>query len=292
MLKCPTKLHHLHKFRQDDKLYVADLDRFRIVEINQIAWDTLELSSTLKIEELIDHLNQTYPSKLVLETLKKLLGNFQNNDVIFCSPSWTGFPTPDKTRLSIYVPQGKNEWFLDPESISAGTNVALYHTTQSLSKFADIYLSAKTEEEIAPSIYTIRLSGNELKESPQRFNQRLKQIGISGILAHQNYGAYELFPFFREVALPIIVQNHAPRGHAGQAINTTLLHHSLMHPYDTFTSPSDSVAKLYSQFVSDTRRFHTNPNGVDAETFKPQDKSEAKRSSPAPCTKTVADRER
>ncbi len=211
----------------------------------------------------------------MLETLE-LLSDFQSTDVIFYLHPWIPPPDSKNDRLRIYVPQGRNEWFLDPESISAGTNVALYHTTQSLSKFADIYFSAKTEEEIAPGIYTIGLSGNELKESPQRFNQRLKQIGINGILAHQNYGAYELFPFFREVALPIIVQNHAPRGHAGQAINTTLLHHSLMRPYDAFTSPSDSVAKFYSKFVGDTRHFHTNPNGVDSETFKPLDKSEAK----------------
>ena len=51
---------------------------------------------------------------------------------------------------------------------------------------------------------------------------------------------------------------------------------TLMRPYDAFTSPSDSVAKFYSKFVGDTRHFHTNPNGVDAQAFKPQDKSKAK----------------
>ncbi len=275
MLKCPAKTHHLHKFKHNNRLFIADLDKFQLVEVNQIAWDVVELSPMLETEELIAYLSQTYSKELVLETLE-LLSDFQSTDVIFYPHPWIPPPDSKNDLLRIYVPQGRNEWFLDPESISAGTNVALYHTTQSLSKFADIYLSAKTEEEIAPGIYTIGLSGNELKESPQRFNQRLKQIGISGILAHQNYGAYELFPFFREVALPIIVQNHAPRGHAGQAINTTLLHHSLMRPYDAFTSPSDSVAKFYARFVGDTRHFHTNPNGVDSETFKPLDKSKAK----------------
>ena len=275
MLKCPTKLHHLHKFRHDDKLYIADLDRFRIVEVNQIAWEVVEFASILETEELIAHLNQTYPSELVLETLK-LLGNFQSNDVIFYSPSWTGFPTPDKTRLSIYVPQGKNEWFLDPESISAGTNIALYHTTQSLSKYANIYLSGETEAEIAPGIHTVRLSGNELLESPRRFDQQLNKFGFNGILVYQNHRTSELLPFLRNVELPIVIQNHAPRGHAGQAINATLMHHALMRPYDVLTSPSDSVAKFYSKFIGDTRHFHTNPNGVDSETFKPLDKSKAK----------------
>ena len=275
MLKCPAKTHLLHKFQVNDGLYIADLDLFLLVEVNQIAWDTVELSPTLETPELIARLSQIYPRELVLETLK-LLGDFQTNGVIFNGPSWTRPPAKAENRLRIYVPQSREEWFSDPESSSAGTHVALYQTIKSLSKFADIFLSGKTAEEISPGIYTIGFSVKDLQESPRRFNQRLNQFGVSGILAYQNPRASELVPFFREVNIPIVVQNHAPRGHAGQAINTTLLHHSLMRPYDAFTSPSDSVAKFYSKFVSDTRHFYTNPNGVDAETFKPLDKFKAK----------------
>ena len=275
MLKCPTPTHALHKFRQDKKLYIADLDVFRLVEVNQIAWETVELCTTLETQELINQLSQTYPKDFVLETLK-LLGNFQSNGLIFYPPSRTIPSVQDENRLRIYVPQSKDKWFLNPESISGGANVALYHTIRSLSQFADIYLSGEAEEEIAPGIYTVRLPGTELAASHQRFNQRLNRLGVNGILAYQNYGTYELVPFFGKVNLPIIVQNHAPRGHAGQAINTTLLHHALMRQYDAFTSPSDSVAKFYSPFVGDTRQFHTNPNGVDAQIFKPLNKSKAK----------------
>ena len=275
MLKCPAKVHHVHKFKHNDRLYIADLDHFRLVEINQIAWEVVELSPTMDTQGLIDQLSHPYPRELVLQTLE-MLGDFQSNDVIFYPSSWTRPPTRDENRLKVYVPQSRDEWFLDPESISGGTNVALYYTTRSLSKFADVYLSGETEEEIIPGVYTVKLPVEELQESPQRFKQRLTQLDVSGILAYQNYGTYELLSFFREANLPIIVQNHIPRGHAGQAINIALLHHSLMRPYDAFTAPSDSVAKYYSKFVSDTRHFHTNPNGVDAETFKPLDKSNAK----------------
>ena len=275
MLKCPTKVHRVHKFKHNDRLYIADLDMFRLIEINQIAWDVVELSPTMDTQGLIDQLSYTYPRELVLQTLASL-GDFQSNAVIFYPSSWTNPLRQDENRLRVYVPQSRNEWFLDPESISGGTNVALYYTTQSLSKFADVYLSGKTEEEIIPGVYTVGLSVEELQESPQRFKQRLTQLGMNGILAYQNYATYELLPFFREVNLPIIIQNHIPRGHAGQAINITLLHHSLMRQYDAFTAPSDSVAKFYSKFVGDTHHFHTNPNGVDAETFKPLNKSKAK----------------
>jgi len=256
-------------------LYIADLDLFQLIEVNNITWDIVSLCSMQETQQIIDQLSQTYPQELVLETLK-LLDNFQSNGIIFSPRSGLAPSNIGGNRLRIYVPQGRNEWFSDPESISAGTNVALYHTLQSLSKFADIYLSGKVDTEIVQGIYTIRLSVNNLRESPRRFCQRLNQFGISGILAYQNHNVSELLQFFQEVNLPIIVQNHAPRGHAGQAINATLLHHSLMRPYDAFTSPSDSVAKFYSKFVGDTCHFRTNPNGVDAEIFKPLNKSKAK----------------
>ena len=100
----------------------------------------MELSPTLDTDGIIDQLSQTYPRELVLETLKSL-EDFQNNDVIF-SASWTLPFETNGDRLKIYVPQSRNEWFLDPETISGGTNVALYHTTRSLSQFADVYLSS------------------------------------------------------------------------------------------------------------------------------------------------------
>ncbi len=275
MLQCPAQTHHLYKFRQNDQLYIVDLDLFRLVEVNQIAWEAVELCTTLETQRLIDQLSQTYPRELVLATLN-LLGNFQSNGMIFYSASWKSPSARDENRLRIYVPQSKDEWFSDPESISGGTNVALYYTTRSLSKFADIYLSGETDAEIAPGIHTVKLSVDGLQESPRGFNQRLNQMGVRGILACQHYAVCDILPFFREVNLPIVVQNHAPRGHSGQAINMTLLNHSLMRPYDAFTSPSDSVAKFYSKFIGNTRHFRTNPNGVDADIFKPLDKPKAK----------------
>ena len=275
MLKCPTETHRLHKFRYNDRLYLVDLNLFRLVEVNQIAWEAVELSSTLETPGLIDRLSKTYPKQAVIETLKAL-GHFQDNGLIFYSSSRVGSPAQIKDRLKIYVPQSKEAWFMDPESISAGTNVALYQTMQSLSKFADVYISGEKEEEIIPGVRTIKLLAAELQESPRRFNQRLNALKVNGILVCQAPGRRDNFPFLRGVNVPIVIQNHAPRGHGGVAINTTLLHHALMRPFDAFTAPSDSVAKFYSKFVGDTRQFHTNPNGVDAQTFKPMNKSEAK----------------
>ena len=108
MLKCPAETHRLHKFRYNDRLYLVDLNLFRLVEVNQIAWDAVELSSTLETPGLIDRLSKTYPKQSVIETLKAL-GHFQDNGLIFSSSSRDGAPAQIKDRLKIYVPPEQRE---------------------------------------------------------------------------------------------------------------------------------------------------------------------------------------
>ncbi len=75
-------MYRVRKFRHNNRLYIADLDQFRLVEVNEITWNAMAFTSTLDTDGIIDQLSQTYPRDLVLETLKSL-GDFQNNDVIF-----------------------------------------------------------------------------------------------------------------------------------------------------------------------------------------------------------------
>ena len=107
MLKCSAKMYRVHKFRHNDRLYIADLDRFWLVEVNEIAWNAMAFTSTLDTDGIVEQLSQTYPRELVLETLKSL-EDFQNNDVIF-SASWTLLFETNGDRLKIYVPQSRNE---------------------------------------------------------------------------------------------------------------------------------------------------------------------------------------
>lgn len=52
MLKSPVKTHRLHKFKHRNRLYIADIDFFCLVEVNLIAWEAVEFSSTLETDVL------------------------------------------------------------------------------------------------------------------------------------------------------------------------------------------------------------------------------------------------
>ena len=72
------------------------------------------------------------------------------------------------------------------------------------------------------------------------------------------------------------MQVHAVRGHGGSGVRSVLLHYAALRDYDAFTAPSDSVGEFYSRFVWDKSVFHTVPNGVDQNLFRPMDKQQAK----------------
>ena len=59
MLKYPAKMYRVRKFRHNNRLYIADLERFRLVEVNEITWNAMAFTSTLDTDGIIDQLSQT-----------------------------------------------------------------------------------------------------------------------------------------------------------------------------------------------------------------------------------------
>ena len=70
MLVCPKSTAHLHKFRQGDRMYVADLSQCLVLEINNITWDILDLCSSFSSEEIIERLGRKYDADLVVEAFR------------------------------------------------------------------------------------------------------------------------------------------------------------------------------------------------------------------------------
>ncbi len=74
MLKSPAKIHRVHKFIHNNKLCIADLDRFRLIEINRVAWDVINLNA-------MQHIN-TSPFFLINGDV--LLENFSLREMLKC----------------------------------------------------------------------------------------------------------------------------------------------------------------------------------------------------------------
>ncbi|MYK17338.1 hypothetical protein F4055_04105, partial [Candidatus Poribacteria bacterium] len=72
MLVCPKPTTHLHKFRQGNRMYVADLSQYLVLEIDNIIWEILDLCPFFSSEEIVEELEKKCGSESVVMALNSL----------------------------------------------------------------------------------------------------------------------------------------------------------------------------------------------------------------------------
>lgn len=267
-------MHQVHKFRYQEQLYIVDLFRGKVLEIDSLLWEILDLCDHSSNEQIITKLSQTYSEEDILEALAAL-EEIEKQGLIFSTKGESEFLEllQRRDRPKLFVPQGNSAWFSDITNLPTGTNIAFYHMVECLSKHVDVHLPGNSFKELAEGIYQIPLDLKYFIESPWRW----EEYNYLGILAIHRERDRSLLPIFQShQAPPVLLQIHAPRGHGGKEINSILLHYAAMRRCDAFTGPSKSVRDFYARFVWDTDCFYTLYNGVDHQLFQPMDKQNAK----------------
>ena len=275
LIGLPKTLHQLHLFEKGGVPYVADLDKARAVELSAAMVDILKLAEIQTDAAVVETLETSYTADEISEAFERC-AELQKQGLLFNRGEdlQSNFATESKWRkLLIAIPGVDMDSFFDIETLSAGTNMALSYMIRHLTKYADIHFTGSQNRKIVDRVYEVDMDIDDL--IPLR-----SQIGemYYGILTlHQDNEVWPLPLYQYPEFPPILVQNHAPRGHGGQAINSMLRHYAAMRDCDGFTAPSDYVREFYADYVWDPSFFNTLPNGVDSKLFKPMDKAAAKR---------------
>jgi glycosyltransferase involved in cell wall biosynthesis len=271
----PKILHQLHLFEEEGVPYAADLDKARVVELSTVMLDILKLAETQTDDAIVETLSTSYEENNISEAFERF-AELEREGLLFNRGEdlERSLATESKWRKLLVVIPGINiNSFFDIETLSAGTNMALAHMIQHLTKYADLHFTGSRNRKIANGVYEVDIGIGDLV----RLRSKIAETYYGILTLHQEHDQW-LLPLYRHPEFPpILVQNHAPRGHGGQAINSMLRHYAAMRDYDGFTAPSDYVRDFYSQYVWDPSFFNTLPNGVDATLFKPMEKMVAKR---------------
>lgn len=275
MIGFPKILHQLHFFEEEGVPYAADLDKARVVELSTVMMDILKLAETQTDDEIAETLSTSYEEDDISEAFERF-AELEREGLLFNRGEdleWS-LATESKWRKLLVVIPGINvDSFFDIETLSAGTNMALSHMIQHLPKYADLHFTGSRNRKIADGVYEVDIGIGDLV----RLRSKIAETYYGILTLHQEHDRW-LLPLYRHPEFPpILVQNHAPRGHGGQAINSMLRHYAAMRDYDGFTAPSDYVRDFYSQYVWDPSFFNTLPNGVDSKLFMPMEKMVAKR---------------
>ncbi|MDE0017260.1 MAG: glycosyltransferase family 4 protein [Candidatus Poribacteria bacterium] len=275
MIGFPKILHQLHLFEENGVPYVADLDKARVVQLSAVMMDILKLAETQTDDAIVETLSTSYKEEDISGAFERF-AEFEREGLLFNRGEdlERSLATESKWRkLLVAIPGINVDSFFDIETLSAGTNMALSHMIQHLTKYADLHFTGSRNRKITDGVYEVDIGIGDLV----RLRSKIAEIYYGILTLHQEHDRW-LLPLYRHPEFPpILVQNHAPRGHGGHAINSMLRHYAAMRDYDGFTAPSDYVRDFYSQYVWDPSFFNTLPNGVDSTLFKPMEKMVAKR---------------
>ncbi|MDE0014575.1 MAG: glycosyltransferase family 4 protein, partial [Candidatus Poribacteria bacterium] len=275
MLGFPKILHQLHLFEEDSVPYVADLDKARVVELSAVMMDILKLAETQTDDAIVETLSASYEEDDISEAFERF-AELEKEGLLFNRGEdlERSLATESKWRKLLVVIPGINpDSFFDIETLSAGTNMALAYMIRHLTKYADLHFTGSRNRKIADGVYEVDIGIGDLV----RLRSKIAETYYGILTLHQEHDRW-LLPLYRYPEFPpILVQNHAPRGHGGQAINSMLRHYAAMRDCDGFTAPSDYVRDFYAGYIWDPSFFNTLPNGVDSRLFHPMDKAAAKR---------------
>ena len=271
----PKTLHPLHIFEKDNALYAADLERACVVELTVVMTEILKLAETRTDQEIREALGNSYEADDISEAFERF-SDLEKTGLLFNRGEnlRTTFVAESKRRkLLVAIPGITVDSLFDIETLFAGTNMALSYMSEHLIKYVDLHFTGAQNRKLADSIYEINISIHDFK----RLSRIIGETYFGILTLHQEHEKW-LFPLYDHMELPpILVQCHAPRGHAGEAMNSIFRHYAAMRDCDGFTAPSDYVREFYADYVWDPSFFNTLPNGVDSTVFKPMDKAVAKR---------------
>ncbi len=270
MLVCPKSTSHLHKFRQGNRMYVADLSQCLVLEIDNIVWEILDLCSYFSSEEIIEKLGNKYDTELVIAALNSLATMdqqgllFSNLDI--SSPA---LETETPQKLKILVLQ-RSPYTADITLATGGVSVAHHNLVKSLGVYASLDVGSDRDERFNESVQGIRFQVDDKSAL-----LKLMANNYDGVLL-ESHLENRFFSFLHCIDAPFIVPIYSARGHNGDVINTGLVWYAAMRPFDAFLVPTNSVKDLYGRFVCDKDIFHTIPLGVDTNKFYPLEKQKAK----------------
>lgn len=270
MLVCPKPTTNLHKFRQGDRLYVADLSQCVVLEIDNIVWDILDLCSSFSNEEIIARLGEKYDTELVVDSLNSL-ATMEQQGLLFSNlesiPPALGAKAAGKLKLLVLQ---RGPYAEDITLAAGGVSVVHHNLIKSLEAFASLDVVGARDEKFNENVQGIRFQVND-----KSARLKVMQRNYDGVLLESHQESQFSF-LLNSIDAPFVVPLHAARGHNSDCINTGLRWYAAMRPFDAFWVPTHSVRELYSRFVFDTDIFHTIPYGVDHSKFHPLDKQKAK----------------
>ena len=196
------RLKQHHKFEQDDRKYVADLETGDIVEINDVEWEILSHYASQTRYQLVECLRKEYKLTAIFDGIERL-ERLGRQGFLLQPVAEPGAPTPDTNRKpKVLVPF---HFMKEQSTVGYLTNLNRYRFLTHLAAFAELETLAFPGEEKAAvqDLDTIRVRNIGGAKDSALMPAWYAMDGYDGILLLSQFSTDDLL-YYQIPDVPIV----------------------------------------------------------------------------------------
>ena len=260
------RLKQHHKFEQDDRKYVADIETGDIVEINDVEWQILSRYASQTLYQMIEALKKTYKLTTIFDGIERLEqlgreGTLLHPVVEAVEPTAAHWQQRDQ-KPKVLVPF---HFTAEKPSLDYLTNLNRYQFLTHLAAFAELEALAFPEEkkEAVQDLDAVRVRNIDVAAGNALMPPWYAMDGYNGILLLSQFLTNDLL-YYRVPDVPIV---HCIEG--SQRIPQHVLLKVLL-TLSAFQNPKDTLvvkASWMKEWIAELGMLEDNvrviPDGID-----------------------------
>jgi len=259
------RLKQHHKFEQDDRKYVADLETGDIVQINNVEWEILSCYASQTRHQLVEALKKTYKLTAIFDGIERLeqlgrQGTLLHRVVEAVEPTAAPGQQRDE-KPKILVPFHFTE---EKSSLDYLTNLNRYQFLTHLATFAELETLAFPEEkkEDVQDLDAVRVRNIDVAARNALMPAWYAMDGYDGILLLSQFLMDDLL-YYRVPDVPIVHCIDATQRLQHVLLKTLLTLCALQSPKDTLVVKASWMKEWVAELGVPTENVRVIPDGID-----------------------------
>jgi len=266
MVSCARyRLKQHHKFEQDDRKYVADLETGDIVQINDVEWEILSRYASQTRYQLVEALKKTYKLTAIFDGIERLeqlgrQGTLLHRVVEAVEPTAAPGQQRDQ-KPKILVPFHFTE---EKSSLDYLTNLNRYQFLTHLATFAELETLAFPEEkkEDVQDLDAVRVRNIDVAARNALMPAWYAMDGYDGILLLSQFLTDDLL-YYRVPDVPIVHCIDATQRLQHVLLKTLLTLRAFQSPKDTLVVKASWMKEWVAELGVPTENVRVIPDGID-----------------------------
>lgn len=279
-LKTDYRLNRHHKFEQDGRKYVADLETYDIIQVSDVEWDILNRYGSETEYEIVEGLKEKYKIASVFDGITRLEWLGKRGQLLTRVPEARGglesLSSVDD-ELKLLVPFGFTK---EQASLDYITSLNRYQLLASLARSAELETFGFSEVgEGSLSLTDMRnYEKIHIREIKAETGNTLTpawyaQSGYDGILLLSQFMPDDLL-YYQVRDIPIVQCIENSQKPVSSLLESFMSHHAVQKPNDHFVVKASWMKQWLSESGIPGRHIHVIPDGINV--VEPIDKRLAK----------------